>query len=471
MYAGVGSGPMWEAAAAWDGLGAELSSAAASYRSVVSGLTRGPWLGPASASMGAAAAPYVAWMSTTAEQVKQAANQARAAVAAYEAAFAATVPPPVIAENRTLLMSLVATNILGQNTPAIAATETHYAEMWAQDATAMYSYAGRSAAASTLTPFTAPPQNTNPAGVGAQAAAVAQAAGTSAAANGLTALSQLVSTVPNMLQGLASGASSVSTATDFLNFASGGTFVASGVLFVLGPLLTGPIAGALPATSLGWYGPGLGASGAAGLLGGAPGLVSVGTSAGRSEVLAGLGRAASTGGLSVPQTWAGAAPAITRAATTLPEPTLVGLPEADPDGLGPGYGGMLPGSLMAAAAGGGGAAGGSWAATRGSGTAPRGSGTAPPGSGTVPPGGATRTRYGGPPPTVIPQVAREASLPQGTPGQAMRPDQRAQVGEGLLSPNLRDEINDLRKQIAELAMERDVLMRSLALWARESMGQ
>jgi PPE-repeat protein len=156
MYTGAGSGPMWTAASAWDGLGAELSSATASYGSVVSGLTRGPWLGPASASTGSAAAPYLAWMSTTAEQVKQAANQARAAAAAYEAAFAATVPPQVIAENRALLMSSVATNLLGQNTPAIAATETQYAEMWAQDATAMYAYANGSAAASRLMPFAAP---------------------------------------------------------------------------------------------------------------------------------------------------------------------------------------------------------------------------------------------------------------------------------------------------------------------------
>jgi hypothetical protein len=37
--------------------------------------------------------------------------------------------------------------------------------------------------------------------------------------------------------------------------------------------------------------------------------------------------------------------------------------------------------------------------------------------------------------------------------------------------DLRGEINDLRKQIADLAMERDVLMRSLALWARESIEQ
>jgi PPE-repeat protein len=45
------------------------------------------------------------------------------------------VPPPIIEANRALLQALVATNLLGQNTPAIAATETLYAEMWAQDAT------------------------------------------------------------------------------------------------------------------------------------------------------------------------------------------------------------------------------------------------------------------------------------------------------------------------------------------------
>ena len=77
-----------------------------------------------------------------------------------------TVPPPVIAANRSLLMTLIATNVLGQNTTAIAATETDYAEMWAQDAAAMYGYAGSSAAASTLTPFTSPPPTTNPAGRG-----------------------------------------------------------------------------------------------------------------------------------------------------------------------------------------------------------------------------------------------------------------------------------------------------------------
>ena len=68
MYAGPGAGSMLAAAAAWDGLAAELHSAAASYRSLVSGLTSGSWLGPASASMAAATATNAAWMTTTADQ-------------------------------------------------------------------------------------------------------------------------------------------------------------------------------------------------------------------------------------------------------------------------------------------------------------------------------------------------------------------------------------------------------------------
>ena len=137
MYAGPGPESMLAAAAAWKGLAGQLHSGAAAYTSVISGLS-GEWLGPSSTAMEAAAAPYAAWMSTTAEQAELAAIQAQAAASAYEAAFAMTVPPPVIAANRIQLASLVATNIFGQNTPAIAATEAQYGEMWAQDAAAMY---------------------------------------------------------------------------------------------------------------------------------------------------------------------------------------------------------------------------------------------------------------------------------------------------------------------------------------------
>ena len=144
MYAGPGSGPMLAAAAAWDGLAADLHSAATAYQSVISGLASGPWPGPSSASMAAAAAPYVAWMSATAAQAEQAATQARTAAAAYETAFAATVPPPVIAANRAFV-GAGRDQLLRAEHPAIAATEAQYAEMWAQDAAAMYGYAGSSA--------------------------------------------------------------------------------------------------------------------------------------------------------------------------------------------------------------------------------------------------------------------------------------------------------------------------------------
>ncbi|WP_128882857.1 PPE family protein [Mycobacterium tuberculosis] len=171
MYAGPGSGPMMAAAAAWDSLAAELGLAAGGYRLAISELTGAYWAGPAAASMVAAVTPYVAWLSATAGQAEQAGMQARAAAAAYELAFAMTVPPPVVVANRALLVALVATNFFGQNTPAIAATEAQYAEMWAQDAAAMYAYAGSAAIATELTPFTAAPVTTSPAALAGQAAA------------------------------------------------------------------------------------------------------------------------------------------------------------------------------------------------------------------------------------------------------------------------------------------------------------
>lgn len=72
MYSGAGSAPMLAAASAWHGLSAELRASALSYSSVLSTLTGEEWHGPASASMTAAAAPYVAWMSVTAVRAEQA---------------------------------------------------------------------------------------------------------------------------------------------------------------------------------------------------------------------------------------------------------------------------------------------------------------------------------------------------------------------------------------------------------------
>ena len=128
----------------------------------------------------AAVMPYLSWMQATAGTAGEAAAQATAAASAYETAFAAHVPPTEIAANRTQLAQLVATNLFGQNTSAIAATEIQYAEMWAQDALAMDNYTASSASATKLTPFGGAPQVTNAAGLSSQAAAATSAAGTAA---------------------------------------------------------------------------------------------------------------------------------------------------------------------------------------------------------------------------------------------------------------------------------------------------
>jgi PPE-repeat protein len=209
MYLGPGVATMLAASAGWESLAAELQAAASGYQSVISSLTDESWLGPTSMAMAAAVTPYLTWMSATAAQCEEAATQAIAAAAAYETAFAMTVPPPMVVANRVQLVALVATNFLGQNTPAIMATEAEYSEMWAQDATAMYNYAASSATASTFKTFTSPPQTTNPGGFAAQARAIAQAAGAEAVSKVQTTSAQLVSSVPQALQSLATpGASS-----------------------------------------------------------------------------------------------------------------------------------------------------------------------------------------------------------------------------------------------------------------------
>jgi PPE-repeat protein len=179
IYSGPGSAPLLAAATAWDALASELQTTAASYGSTITELTSSGWQGPSSAAAADAAAPYTAWLSSTAAQAEQTAAQAQAAAGAYDAAFAASIPPPVIAANRATLALLVATNLLGQNTPAIAANEATYAEFWAQDAVAMYGYAGASTTATQLTSFSAPPATTNDSGQATQSAAAANSTTTS----------------------------------------------------------------------------------------------------------------------------------------------------------------------------------------------------------------------------------------------------------------------------------------------------
>ncbi|AFJ35839.1 PPE family protein [Mycobacterium sp. MOTT36Y] len=362
MYAGPGSGPMLAAAMAWDELAAALQSTADSYQAEITALTSGPWVGPSAAAMTAAIAPYLEWMRTTGAQAEETATKARAAAFAYETAFAETVPPPVITANRTLLASLVATNFLGQNTPAIATTETEYAEMWARDTAAMFGYAGSTASATRLTPFVEPDQTTTS---GAdQSGAVAQATGTAAGSARNAVGQQSLSAVPNMLSRAAVGPTAVDpSVTDVLGvesdlitvFLNGPASVAGlGTVTPFGTTtLPFNIAGALTGFHTddivsGWAGvqswPGAGA------VPPSPFPVITNPAGGFGTLAsAGLGEANTVGGLSVPPGWTAAAPAIRPAALALPATSAGAAAEAAaaaaPSGTGSLFGEMAVASM------------------------------------------------------------------------------------------------------------------------------
>jgi PPE-repeat protein len=334
MYAGAGAGPLVVAAEAWNSLAGELQSVANSYQSVVSGLTAGPWLGPASLSMSAAAASYAAWLRATAAQAEETGAQAKSAAAAYQAAFTATVPPPMVAANRSLLSTLIATNLFGMNTQAIAANEAQYGEMWAQDTAAMYGYAASSASATQLTPFNPPQQNTNPAGSANQAAAVGQSTG-AAAGNAQSTIQQAFSAVPAALSSAAAAPAAagdpLGTISDlisiFIDLPAGlATFAADIPLGALGVVaLPFDVVSALTGTHTddivsGWAGeeswPGDGPAPTkpfpAQLLNLPAGTVPP------PRIAASLGEANTVGSLSVPPTWTIATPAVKPSAVTLP---------------------------------------------------------------------------------------------------------------------------------------------------------
>ncbi|MEB3033657.1 PPE family protein [[Mycobacterium] nativiensis] len=312
MYAGPGAESLLAAATAWDGLAAELQSAMTSYSTVLTTLTAESWLGPSAAAMTAAATPFVSWMSTAAAQAKESAVQAGTAAGAFEVALAAVVPPPVIAANRSLRAALLASNTFGQNTAAIAAADAQYFQMWAQDAAAMFQYQAATAAATQLTPFAPPPQATNPA---SQAGPGIAAAGDAADLGG--ALAPIYESLYSVL-----GVT--------MKFGGLANVVLSGPNFGMVQLKTfykaPPRFPEVPKSGLGagLGGAGMNALGAG--LGGGPKSAAGGGMT--RAVTAGVGTAPSVGGLSVPQGWATATPAIRLAATSLPTTGAAAAPMA-----------------------------------------------------------------------------------------------------------------------------------------------
>src|ERR1700746_3847921 len=71
MFSGAGSGPLLEASTAWSGLAADLEATATQYQTLITNLVTGSWLGPSSAQMASATAPYIAWPQGTAATAAQ----------------------------------------------------------------------------------------------------------------------------------------------------------------------------------------------------------------------------------------------------------------------------------------------------------------------------------------------------------------------------------------------------------------
>jgi PPE-repeat protein len=364
MFAGAGSGPLFGAASAWDGLASDLSGAAASFDSVVTGLTNGPWSGPASLAMVAAATPYVGWLSAAAGQAEAAAAQARVAATAFESALAATIPTPVIAANRAQLMTLIATNILGQNTPAIFMTEFEYMEMWAADVAAMLGYHGGAAAVAAALPSFSLPSFSLPgltgllgstplSGVVSQVTGLAGSGGSALTSALSPVISPVVSAVSPALSQVTSSASNLSI-SQIGQYAQFATLPAN---FLISPLEQAAQAGTAAHPALD------SAAAAAGApkfvdngvpvkpLGGAGGLGSLGGAS------AGLGNARLVGAMSVPPTWTGSTPTrmvssamsglgseVLGAAGPAAGAPMGGMPMPMPMGAGAGAG--MPGGMM-----------------------------------------------------------------------------------------------------------------------------
>jgi PPE-repeat protein len=344
MYTGPGSGALLAAAGSWDSLSAELSTTAEGYQSTLSHLTSFGWRGAASEAMTATAARHVRWLQTAAAQTKQTAMQARAAAAAYEHAHAMTVPPAAVTANRTRLAALISTNIVGQNTAAIAATEAQYSDYWAQDSAAMSGYAASSTAATTQLPsFNTPNQTTTANAQSAQNNAVTQAVSNATATAPVAQAVSAVgasSTLPangiipedfTALDGIVASFGAINSTYNMEAFATGiiGAENNLGILPSLGAAAAAP-AEIAPA------------------LASAPQLAGVG-GAGLGDISATLTSAGKVGPMSVPASWSAPITNHITAFEPLGMTTIPGTEEAAAAAGYPGYPGMPAGATSRAA--------------------------------------------------------------------------------------------------------------------------
>lgn len=205
LMAGDGGASIAAAATAHEALASALIEEGARMGATAGATAGTGWIGVGGTAMMATAVPYVAALETLVAWVQQSAASAAAIEQAYQTAKAAMVQVPVCTTNRTTQGALIASNIIGQNTPAIEFLEDVYRGFWINNASQMGGY---EAIVSPIlvalgTPPPAAPLTANPAGPALQGAAIAQAAGTGAAS---AAMSQSLNGVTEASSGLAPAA-------------------------------------------------------------------------------------------------------------------------------------------------------------------------------------------------------------------------------------------------------------------------
>ena len=212
LMAGDQGASIAAAAAAYEALAAALIAEGAKMAATAGTTAATGWEGVGGAAMVATAMPYVAALEALSGWMQQSAASAAAIEQAYVTAKAAMIQVPVCTTNRTTQAGLVATNIIGQNTPAIIGLDTEYfGHFWTQNAGNMGGYEA------IVTPIIAglgippppAPMTANPAGPAGQAAAIGQAAANGAAS---AAMSQSLSGVEQASGAVQPGAAAPASA-------------------------------------------------------------------------------------------------------------------------------------------------------------------------------------------------------------------------------------------------------------------
>ncbi|MCH9729745.1 MAG: PPE family protein [Actinomycetia bacterium] len=315
----------------------------------------GSWQGVGGPAMLASATSKSQWQFQAGAHAEKAGALIGTAAAAHAAAVAATIPYPVVIGNRVREAALQASNIIGQNTPAIIESNVEYATYWAENATAMSTYASAAAAvAAGLSVPLAPPMVTgvNPASAiagmaslggqvalsGAQSAVQAlgtplQAAGQAVSAAAPAALSAATSAAPTK-SGAAEqgdgflgraplaqpgGSDLLSSGESMMGLASAAPQALQGMTQPLSQLTQLPQQVGSQLTGMMGAMPGMGGGpGAGGLAANAPGSnlassmggVNGGHGAGGGPVSAALTKSGGAGGpIGLPSSWLGAASA------------------------------------------------------------------------------------------------------------------------------------------------------------------